>query len=214
MSNLDEIEKLDSLSSTRVEEVKASTKSTFCFRQNWVHSTYQPSLSRLMVKFPKFRIIPELIDMEFQLKYSDCMVDILKTFNQSVADPVLKYASLSNSDYIKALAIMASKKHHDWKAYYACKLESPYPVILIQGIEGEKILSIKIAFEKTLIEAGTSIVEGIDRLFKIFWCFNIEYQPLTIMFWQFLQDIFGLQYGSLPNGVIELRLTLSKYVFT
>ncbi|XP_047145580.1 uncharacterized protein LOC124818616 [Hydra vulgaris] len=122
MSNLDEIEKLDSLSSTRVEEVKTSTKSTFCFWQNWVHSTNQPSLSRLMVKFPKFRIIPELIDMEFQLKYLDCMVDILKTFNQTVADPVLKYASLSNSDYIKALAIMASKKHHDWKAYYACKL--------------------------------------------------------------------------------------------
>ena len=61
MSNLDEIEKLDSLSSSRVEEIKASTMSTFCFRQNWVHSSDQPSLSRLMLKFPKFRIIPELV---------------------------------------------------------------------------------------------------------------------------------------------------------
>ena len=47
MSNLDEIEKLDSLSSTCVEEIQASTKSTFCFRQNWVHSSDQPSLSQL-----------------------------------------------------------------------------------------------------------------------------------------------------------------------
>ncbi|XP_065665977.1 uncharacterized protein LOC136087362 isoform X2 [Hydra vulgaris] len=58
LSNLDEIEKLYSL---RVEEIKASTKLTFCFRQNWVHSSDQPSLSRLMLKFPKFRIIPELV---------------------------------------------------------------------------------------------------------------------------------------------------------
>lgn len=50
------------------------------------------------------------------------MVDILKTFNQTVSDPIIKYALLSNNVYIKAVAVMASKKHYDWKAYYACKL--------------------------------------------------------------------------------------------
>ena len=56
--------------------------------------------------------------MEFHLKYSDCMVDILKTFNQTVSDPIIKYALMSNSVYIKDVAVMASKKHYGLHYFY------------------------------------------------------------------------------------------------
>lgn len=94
----------------------------------------------------------------------------------------------------------------------ANKLESPYPVLLIQGVQGEGILAVKIAAEKKLLEGGTSIIEGLDRLFKVFWCFNIQYDPISSMFWQFMQDVYGLEYGRLAKGVVELRAMLAKYV--
>ena len=56
--------------------------------------------------------------MEFHLKYSDCMVDILKTFNQTVSDPIIKYALMPNSVYIKDVAVMASKKYYGLHYFY------------------------------------------------------------------------------------------------
>jgi hypothetical protein len=83
---------------------------------------------------------------------------------------------------------------------------------LVQGEEGAEALACKIAAEKHLFEAGHSIIEGIDRMFKMYWCFNIDYQPVTSMFWQFMQAVYGLKYGTLPKGVIELKSILNKYV--
>jgi len=37
--------------------------------------------------------------------------------------------------------------------------------------------SVKVAAERKLIEAGTSIVEPLDRVFKLFWIMNMAYPP-------------------------------------
>ena len=50
----------------------------------------------------------------------------------------------------------------------------PYPLLLIQGNINNKVLLVKIAAEKSLITAGSSVEEGIERLFKLFWCFNLK----------------------------------------
>ncbi len=81
----------------------------------------------------------------------------------------------------------------------------------MQGVEGETVLAVKIAAEKKLLEAGACILEGLDRLFKLYWCFNIEYEAASNTFWQFMQAFYGLEYGPLPKGVVELRATLAKF---
>jgi len=40
---------------------------------------------------------------------------------------------------------------------------------------GGVIASVKVASEAKLVEAGSSIVEGLDRVFKLFWIMNMAY---------------------------------------
>ena len=75
-------------------------------------------------------------------------------------------------------------KCHDRNAESCCK---PYPLLLIQRNINYKVLLVKIAAEKSLITAGSSVEEGIERLFKLFWCFNLKYTEECATFFKFLQ---------------------------
>ncbi len=46
--------------------------------------------------------------MEFSLKYPDCTADLLKTFTQSVIEPLYKYALQSKVLYVRSLAVTAA----------------------------------------------------------------------------------------------------------
>ena len=54
-------------------------------------------------------------------------------------------------------------------------------------------------------------MEGIDRMLKLYWCFNIQYDPTFDYFWQFIQTYYDLDYGKKPKCVIELLGNLMKY---
>ena len=45
--------------------------------------------------------------------------------------------------------------------------ENPSPLFLIQGEVAYPVATVKIAVDKTVIEAGSSVLEGLDRLFKL-----------------------------------------------
>ena len=83
------------------------------------------------------------------------------------------------------------------------------PLLLIQGEFKKTVATVKVAVDSTVMEAGSSILEGLDRLFKIFWIFNLDYNDKCKSFLFFLQTIFGMKYGSLPATVKQLRSILN-----
>ncbi len=85
------------------------------------------------------------------------------------------------------------------------KSESPYPQLLIQAEEGCQMLMIAIAAEKQLFSAGSSLCEALDRLFKLYWIFNVCYEPGSEVVFNFLQSLYGLEYGSLPKSIMEIE---------
>ncbi|XP_047123581.1 uncharacterized protein LOC124806574 isoform X1 [Hydra vulgaris] len=248
VSNIEDVDKLRYLASIRVEEIKRCTQSTFCLRQTWV-ADEKPVLSTIIKNYPKFALIPELIDIEFSTKYPICKPHLLDTFLNKTVQPLYQYCGLMKVSYLTNLVNAPNQSNDDWRVYNACKmlcyllrkggkqrksapeimehimicnvgesiaffaenLENPYPVLLIQGQEGETILSINIAYEKKIINAGKSITEGIDRMLKLYWCFNIQYDPISDYFWQFIQTHYDLDTGKKPKCVIELLASLLKY---
>ena len=92
------------------------------------------------------------------------------------------------------------------------KLTNPYPRLLVQGQEGWPIFSVKIAAEQKILEAGSSLLEGIDGLFKIYWTYDLIYEPSCEIFYQFMQFFYGLPQGRIAKGVVELHAVLKKYV--
>ena len=90
------------------------------------------------------------------------------------------------------------------------KLTNPYPRLLVQGQEGGPILSVKIAAEQKILEAGSSLLEGIDRLFKIYWTYDLVYEHSCKKFYQFMQYFYGLPKGRIAKDVVELRAVLKS----
>jgi hypothetical protein len=83
--------------------------------------------------------------------------------------------------------------------------------LLIHG-NVENIISIKISAESQMLEAGFSLLEALDRLFKLFWIFGIEYTPGTESFYRILNSaIYKLEHGSVPKSVTELIAVLQKH---
>ena len=91
------------------------------------------------------------------------------------------------------------------------KMDSPYPMLLIQGEEKMPMLGIKIAAEKQLLSAGSTLCEASDRLFKMYWVFNLCYEPSCDIFFNFLKSFHGIQYGNLSKSVMEFNATLAQY---
>jgi len=76
----------------------------------------------------------------------------------------------------------------------------------------EDVVSLKISAESHLLEAGSSIMEGLDRLWKLFWIFGIEYTPGCENFFRLLQKaVYKLEYGTVPKSVTELVTILAKH---
>ena len=77
------------------------------------------------------------------------------------------------------------------------------PVLLVQG---GVVTSVKLASEKTIIEAGSTIVEGLDRLFKLFWLCDMSYMDSCSNVYRFLEHyIFQIQDNKkLPATIVEL----------
>ena len=88
-----------------------------------------------------------------------------------------------------------------------CGQVSTYsPVLLVQGEVGGVVASVKVAAETKLIEAGSTIVEGLDRLFKLFWICNMSYPDNCSNLYKFLEFyIYGIKDGKkMPPTVVEL----------
>jgi hypothetical protein len=60
--------------------------------------------------------------------------------------------------------------------------------------------------ESVVCNAGSSLVESLDLLFKMLWVFKMQYPSGLKMFFTFIQQIFGIKYGSerIPSRVIEV----------
>ncbi|XP_047146118.2 uncharacterized protein LOC124818991 [Hydra vulgaris] len=243
--NIRDVEKLAFLSSTRTHEVKECLEKTFCIRQFWIMNE-SPTLSSILKMYPKFQTIPELLDVELQMMFSDCTTDFLSVFRTEILIPALE---LTGDKSIELIAADAKRGDNGWHAYHACKIISlmlrttvkrkrisglesfdhlmriiepgssmteaaencwkPYPLLLIQGSVNEKVLLVKIAAEKSIITAGSSIEEGIERLFKLFWCFNLEYTEECATFFKFFQLIYNLgEKHSFPASVYHLQAML------
>lgn len=72
-------------------------------------------------------------------------------------------------------------------------------------------MSLKISTESQTLEAGSNILEGIDRLFKLFWIFGIEYTVGCENFYRLLHTaIYKLDYGNVPKSVTELVFMLRR----
>jgi len=88
----------------------------------------------------------------------------------------------------------------------------PYFRLLLQTDNTGDIVSFKISAESHFLEAGTTIIEALDRVFKLFWLFGIEYTPGCENFYRLLQTgVYRLKYGSVPKSIIELLAILGKH---
>lgn len=94
-----------------------------------------------------------------------------------------------------------------------CAQLSTYsPVLLVQGALGGVVASVKVASEGKLIEAGSSIVEGLDRVFKLVWIMNMSYPLRCFNIFKFLEHcVFRINDGQkVPPTVVELTRYLKK----
>jgi len=51
----------------------------------------------------------------------------------------------------------------------------PYFRLLVHGTYSGEVITLKISSESQMLEGESSILEGLDRAFKLFWIFDIEY---------------------------------------
>lgn len=89
----------------------------------------------------------------------------------------------------------------------ACsELQSLSPVLLIQGEIGGVVASVKVAAENKLIEAGSTIIEGMDRLFKIYWILNMAYAERSANALKFCEyHVYRIRHGKkISPTVLEL----------
>jgi len=81
----------------------------------------------------------------------------------------------------------------------------------VQGELGGVIASVKILGETKLIEAGSSIVEGLDRLFKTYYAFNFSYPDTCANVYSFLQHrAYGITEGKKPTSTVAELIGLLK----
>ena len=85
------------------------------------------------------------------------------------------------------------------------------PVLLVQGEVGGVIATVKVAAEAKLVEAGSSIVEGLDRVFKFFWIMNMAYPADCCNIFQFFEHfVYYIKGQKVSPSVRELCAYLKK----
>lgn len=86
----------------------------------------------------------------------------------------------------------------------------PDPILIIQGEFGGRVSAVKVSVDHALFECGSSVLEGLDRLFKIIWIINLSYTSKATNFFYFLQTLYEMKYGKVPSTVSQLQNMLSK----
>ncbi len=89
----------------------------------------------------------------------------------------------------------------------------PYFRMVVHGVFGDEIVTIKISTESELLEGGSSILDALDHLFKLFCIFDIQYTVGCENVFKLLQAaIFSqLKDGPVPKSVTELLSVICKY---
>lgn len=89
----------------------------------------------------------------------------------------------------------------------------PYFRMVVHGVFGGEIVTIKISSESGMLEGGSSILEALDHLFKLFWIFDIQYTVGCENVFKLLHAaIFSqLKDGAIPKSVSELLSVICKY---
>jgi len=81
----------------------------------------------------------------------------------------------------------------------------------VQGEVGGVVTSVKVACEAKLVEAGSSIVEGLDRVFKFFWIMNMAYPAECHNIFKFFEYfVYCIKGQKVPPSVRELCVYLKK----
>jgi len=85
--------------------------------------------------------------------------------------------------------------------------------MVFHGVFGGEIVTIKISTESVMLEGGSSILEALDRLFKLFWIFDIHYMAGCENMFKLLQAamFYQLNDGPIPKSVTELLSVICKY---
>jgi len=68
----------------------------------------------------------------------------------------------------------------------------------------KSVNTVKIAVDLTVIEVGSSVLEGLDRLYKMLWNFDLAYNDKSATFFMFLQTLYDMKFGSVPPTVKQL----------
>ena len=86
------------------------------------------------------------------------------------------------------------------------------PVLLIQGQLGGEVTSVKVASETRLLEAGSTVVEGFDRLFKTYWLCDMAYPEHCSNVFRFFEFyVYKLKDGKkVPPTIVELCSLLTS----
>jgi len=88
----------------------------------------------------------------------------------------------------------------------------PYFRLLVHGTYGGEIITLKISSESQML-GGSSILEELDRLFKLFRIFDIEYTMGCANPFHLLHTaVYKLKYGTVPKSVSELISVLRSHV--
>ena len=94
--------------------------------------------------------------------------------------------------YVTFLQPEKSLLEHPPQAYFR--------LIIHGGVED--VTSLKISAESHMLEAQSSILEGLDHLWKLFWIFGIEYTPGCENFFHLLQKaVYKLDYETVFNSL-------------
>jgi hypothetical protein len=92
-------------------------------------------------------------------------------------------------------------------------VREPYFWMVVHGVFGGEIVTIKISSESEMLEGGSSIPEALDRLFKLFWIFDVQHTVGCENLFKLLKvAIFSqLNDGPIPKSVTELLSVICKY---
>ena len=91
-----------------------------------------------------------------------------------------------------------------------------YPQLIVQeSVDGEGV-SCMLACDGKMVEAGGSILEAVDFLFKFIWVYLLKYNPGLSSFFHFLQfSVYKISYGKgkarerITGTVAELKKVLN-----
>lgn len=81
------------------------------------------------------------------------------------------------------------------------------PILVIQGDPSfSGSLGFFLVCEGLVCIAGSTFVESLDMLYKLYWVFQWEYPQGTTQFFKFLQRVYKMSFGNerVPSKVAEI----------